>query len=108
MEAIMAAKSKAKTKPSAGNAAKRAPSKGKAGGKKVAAKKVIAKKREEVIPAKGALVAVLPKVTHVQFTANSRALLLAQQSTKTLTLYDLESETETPPLKALPTFSTIA
>jgi len=70
--------------------------------------KVTSSKSTAPVPAKAALVAVLPKVTHLQFTANSQALLLARQSTKTLTLYDLETRAETPPLKALPTFSTIA
>ncbi|HVT80036.1 MAG TPA: hypothetical protein VHM90_05210 [Phycisphaerae bacterium] len=66
------------------------------------------KKAAPKIPAKSALVAAIPGATRVVFMANSRAVLVARQEKKTLTLWDLEAGTETPPLKALPTFSAVA
>ena len=93
-------KPKAKARP------KKPPALAKAVKKKKA--KVPAKKAERKIPAKGALVAVIPGATRVVFMANSRAVLVARQEKKTLTLWDLEAGTETPPLKALPTFSAVA
>jgi len=64
----------------------------------------------EKIPAKSALLLSIPKVSLLQFAATSRALLLARQkSNDTLvTLYDLESQSESPPLKARPKTSAIA
>jgi WD40 repeat protein len=85
--------------------------------KKPAPKKAVRKsepKREKAsakaltTPAKSALIATLFNVTRLQFTANSQALLLARTSKKTLTLWDLASRSETPPLKALPTFTAVA
>jgi hypothetical protein len=60
------------------------------------------------LPAKPALLALLPGVTRIAFTANSQALLLARPAAKSLTLYDLASRTETPPLKALAHCSALA
>jgi hypothetical protein len=60
------------------------------------------------LPAKPALAAIFPDVTRVAFTANSQALLLARTAAKTLTLYDLDTRAETPPLKALANCSAIA
>jgi WD40 repeat protein len=76
--------------------------------KKPAARKGKGKAGRGVIPAKGALAAVIPGGTRVAFMANGRAVLVARQGKKTLTLWDLETNTETPPLKALPTFSAVA
>ena len=65
------------------------------------------KKKKLVIPAKGALVATIPGATRVVFMANGQAVLVARAEKKTLTLWDLQTNTETPPLKALPTFSAV-
>src|SRR4051812_11659417 len=80
-------------------------------GKKKASKPVRAAMKPATkfaIPAKGALAATIPSASHIQFTANSRAVLVARLKKKTLTLFDLESQTETPPLPALPTYSAVA
>jgi WD40 repeat protein len=60
------------------------------------------------IPAKAALVADIPQASHAVFTANGAALLVLRDTKKTLTLYDLATGMETPPLKTLPTASTVA
>ncbi len=94
-------------------AKKKAPSKSPGRSSKSAPKSNAAKparkpKKEIRIPAKSALAAVIPGATRVVFMANSRAVLVARQEKKTLTLWDLDANTETPPLKALPTFSAVA
>src|SRR5206468_2445067 len=74
--------------------------------------KVAAKKPkpagQPAIPAKSALVATIKAASQLQFTSNSQALLIARDKKKTLTLFDLESQTETPPLPALSTFTAVA
>jgi hypothetical protein len=60
------------------------------------------------IPAKAALVAAIPHASRILFTANGAALLVLRDARKTLTLYDLATGKETPPLKALPTASVVA
>ncbi len=74
------------------------------GGKKSVKKSVASK----IVPAKGALVATLRDVTQVQFTANSQAMLVARAEKKSLTLWDVASGEETPPLKPLAKFSAMA
>lgn len=65
------------------------------------------KKKAEVVPAKGALVARIPGASQVLFTANGTGVLVVRQERKTLTLWDLASGMETPSLKALPTVSAV-
>ena len=66
-------------------------------------------KSAPTIPAKSALLAEIPKVDFLQFAASARAILLARAGKETkVTLFDLESQTETPPLQALPKCSAIA
>lgn len=62
------------------------------------------------VPASSALLLAIPKVHLLQFAATGRALLLARaKSSDTLvTLFDLESRSESPPLKALAKCSAIA
>ena len=65
-------------------------------------------KKIEKIPAKSALAAAIPGASRVLFTANGTAALVVREDKKTLTLYDLATGSETPPLKTLPTASAIA
>jgi WD40 repeat protein len=88
------------------------------GKKKTGARAKVAGKKAEVrVPAKGAMIAAIGKAGWVQFAANGRAVLVARgmgegskaaAKNKTLTLWDLESGMETPPLAALSTFSAAA
>jgi WD40 repeat protein len=87
------------------------------GKKKAAARAKLAKKAAAVhVPAKGAILAAIGRAGWVQFAASGRALLVARgmgkgksgAKSKTLTLWDLESGMETPPLAALSTFTAAA
>jgi hypothetical protein len=67
-----------------------------------------AKKRQPPIPAKNALVATIAKASRILFTANGTAALVVRDAKKSLALFDLATQAETPPLKTLPTASTLA
>jgi len=65
-------------------------------------------KKATKTPAQWALAAAIPGASRVLFTANGSAALIVREDKKTLTLYDLATGGETPPLKTLPTASAIA
>ena len=59
-------------------------------------------------PAKSALLAEIPGASRVLFTANGTGLLVVRDEQKTLTLFDLATGMETPPLKELARVSAVA
>jgi hypothetical protein len=71
-------------------------------------KRPTAPKRPAPIPAKNALLATIPKASRILFTANGTAALVVRDAKKTLSLFDLATQTETPPLKTLPTAAAMA
>lgn len=95
----MPAKAKSKSRP-----AKKAKPARRAAKKTSAAKSAV----KVPIPAKSALIAQIAKASRVQFAANGRALLVARDSKKTLTLFDITSAAETPPFGTMSTFSSAA
>ena len=65
-------------------------------------------KKQPKTPAQAALAAAIPGASRVLFTANGTAALIVREDKKTLTLYDLATGSETPPLKTLPPVSAVA